>query len=176
MKNAATFAAGAWLLLVIGVVAWLGNHAGQRLAFPAEPVVSQEAEAELAKLRAGLVELNAIQLALKAPVVQGPLIALAPAQTAPETPAQPNAVEPSFFASKPVQTYARSVSLVYISAGFRRAVIDGVYVKPGSVLPGNARVLDVQRDAVVISEAGKRRVLKVDNRANAVGSVSGTGS
>lgn len=56
---------------------------------------------------------------------------------------------------------ARTLSMIYISQGFQRAVIDGAYVAPGSVLPGGARVARIDADRVVVREPWGDQVLRL---------------
>jgi hypothetical protein len=175
MKHAASLSIALWVMALATGLVWLGQYAQPRLLLPYnEPSDATAGAIELAQLQAGLSQLRALAGPLSQAPSAGALLALAPgagsaslatsaAQTQGAVPLR--AVLPK-----------RNVSLVYVAAGFRRAVIDGLYVQPGSVLPGNARVLEIQREAVVITEGGMRRVLKVDVQANAIGHVSPAGS
>ena len=61
----------------------------------------------------------------------------------------------------PPAPMARTLSMIYIAQGFQRAVIDGVYVAPGAMLPGGARVAHIQADHVVVREPWGDAVLRL---------------
>lgn len=180
MKHAASLSVALWAVALGAGLVWLGQHAQPRLVLPYnEPSDASTGAVELAQLQAGLGQLRALDGPLTTRPTSGPLIALAPGAAPAPAVAPLMAQAQAQAAGVPrsrVAARRRTVSLVYVAAGFSRAVIDGRYVQAGSTLPGNARVLEIQRDAVVIAEGGVRRVLKVDAQANAIGHVTPAGS
>lgn len=161
MKYAAIVAAAVWLAVVL----WIGGlvlrtdpvvrfvvpptAAADTVALQTDTARVRQALAAIEPLRRAQMSASSALPVLIATVATGSVVAPALA-TSDATRADGVELAPE-----------RKVSLVYYAPGFRRAVIDGVYVRPGSRLPGGARVVDIFSDAVVLRDAQGRRVIKV---------------
>lgn len=173
MKHAAIVALAVWLAVIV----WVGGlvlraDSSVRLIEPPAPAADTAAlQAETVRAREALAALDAVRRSqADAPLAEPALIAVAAtpatsalaAAAASADGAAPNAPE-------------RNVSLVYYARDFRRAVIDGVYVRPGSRLADGTRVVDIRADGVVLRDAEGRHVLEVARDGRVVGAAPQAG-
>lgn len=69
-----------------------------------------------------------------------------------------------------VEHRRRVVTLLYSGDGFKRAVVDGKYLRAGDRLPGGARVMSITDNSVLIRSPQGREVLHVPSARRVSGS------
>lgn len=167
MKHAAIVAVAVWLAVML----WAGGlvlHADPSARLLVEPAAGNDnatAQADTLRARVALATIEPLRRAQSnAASLLPALLATAPAGAVGVVGAA-DAAASSDAGDAAEAAPARSVSMVYYAGDFRRAVIDGVYVRPGSRLRDGTRVVDIAADAVVLRDAQGRHRIKVDREA-----------
>lgn len=166
MKYAAIVAVAIWLAVVvwIGVLVMHADPVARLVVPPPMAPDTTELQADTQRVREALANIEPLRQAqLVAPSAQPVLIATSAVGSDPALAAGAAVAASDAAGAEPAAVPPeRKVSLIYHGPGFRRAVIDGVYVRPGSRLADGLRVVDIASDAVVLRDRqGHRRVIKV---------------
>ncbi|HET6633217.1 MAG TPA: hypothetical protein VFG73_10985 [Rhodanobacteraceae bacterium] len=158
----------ALLLAVVAVGARSVVHQGPQPRVPEAPATAADGAAtvrEIAAARALTARLDVVAERAFAKRPDGPLLAYVPTRNADARSVQP----PPTMGNAPVPPH-REVSLLYTGTdGFKRAIIDGKYVRAGDRLPRGGRVVAINGDSVVVDGVAGRRTLRVRQARHAGG-------
>lgn len=170
-----------YILLATLLLAWSAyatvRPAPQALRLPAQALASPTDTTAAALLRVAALERSVEALARQQDQAGLALARIDPIATGAGLP-EP-AIAPGQYGAASGTAPARraappapAISMVYLSPGMERVVIDGQLLATGDLLPGGARIVSISQDRVVTQRKGRKAVVLRAPEGQVLGTVS----